>query len=676
MKFRLQIGARIILPTVCLFVAILATYSIVSYASTSRLITAMAHQYGDALSASYAAEVTTKLTETVDSARSLANDFLALRSAGTPSRAEYDAIMKQSVAARPDFLDAWGIWEPNAFDGRDAAYRNKPFSDASGRYLPLFDRSSGTLKQTMPVDYDKEETAGYYFIPLKLKQEYMTEPYLYSFTGNKEDEVMLATFSVPIMDGDRVLGVVGHDFTLKALASILTSVKTPYEGAYPVLLSNAGVRLYHPDAAKIGKVFGDDVPELQAAILEAIKAGKPYQFIKANQSNGLVSYYSLVPVAFGQDRHPWSFVMVLPLSALLASLQDVLRILLVLSALALVVAVGVLFLVSRSIAKPVKLITEAIGHFSGGDFTLEGLDSAALEATLRRSDELGETGRAFSRLSEAISGRVGDIQRISSEVASGANQVSDTAQNLSQGSSRQASAGEEVSASMEEMGANIKQSSDNALATEGIAEKSAKDATEGGDAVNGAVQAMKEIASKIGIIEEISRQTNLLALNAAIEAARAGEAGKGFAVVASEVRKLAERSQVAASEITELAKSSVSTAERAGGLIGNMVPDIMRTADLVQEIAHSSREQTAGVGQINAALLQLDEVIQQNASASEELASMAEELTGQARSMESAMAFFKVRELPASGQALIAADSGGSRQLRGGKAETKGRSAS
>jgi methyl-accepting chemotaxis protein len=653
MKIRLQIGARIILPTVGLFVAILAIYSVVTYASTSRLITAMAHEYGDALSASYAAEVSTKLRETVDSARSLANDFLALRAIGTPSRAEYDAMMRQSVAARPDFLDAWGIWEPNAFDGRDAAFRDKPFSDASGRYIPLFDRSSGTLKQTMPVDYDKEETAGYYFIPRKLKQEYMTEPYLYSFTGNKEDEVMLATFSVPIMEGDRVLGVVGHDFSLGMLASILSSVKTPYEGAYPVLLSNAGIRLYHPDTAKVGKVFGDDIPEQQAAILAAVKAGKPYQFIKANQANGLVSYYSLVPIAFGQDQHPWSFVMVLPLSALLASLQDVLRILLILAALALIVAVALLFLVSRSISRPVKLVTEAIGHFAEGDFTLGGLDAAALQATLRRTDELGETGRAFSRLSEAISSRVGDIKRISSEVANGADQVSDTAQNLSQGSSRQASAGEEVSASMEEMGANIKQSSDNALATEGIAEKSAKDAAEGGDAVNRAVQAMKEIAAKINIIEEISRQTNLLALNAAIEAARAGEAGKGFAVVASEVRKLAERSQIAASEITELAKSSVSTAERAGSLIGNMVPDIMRTADLVQEIAHSSREQTAGVGQINAALLQLDEVIQQNASASEELASMSEELTGQARSMESAMAFFKIREGAVAGKALL-----------------------
>jgi methyl-accepting chemotaxis protein len=192
------------------------------------------------------------------------------------------------------------------------------------------------------------------------------------------------------------------------------------------------------------------------------------------------------------------------------------------------------------------------------------------------------------------------------------------------------------------MTSNIKQNAENALQTEKIAIKAAADAKEGGQAVGRTVEAMKQIAGKIGIIEEISRQTNLLALNAAIEAARAGEHGKGFAVVASEVRKLAERSQKAAGEITELSASSVEVAERAGELLAKILPDVQRTAELVQEISGSSREQDTGADQINKAVQQLDQVIQQNASASEETSSTTEELAAQAVRMQEVIAFFKL----------------------------------
>jgi methyl-accepting chemotaxis protein len=195
---------------------------------------------------------------------------------------------------------------------------------------------------------------------------------------------------------------------------------------------------------------------------------------------------------------------------------------------------------------------------------------------------------------------------------------------------------------MEEMSSNIKQNADNSMQTEKIAIKSSQDAQEGGKAVAQTVTAMKEIADKISIIEEIARQTNMLALNAAIEAARAGEHGKGFAVVASEVRKLAERSQNAAGEISELSASSVEIAEKAGAMLANILPDIQRTAELVQEISAASKEQDTGAEQINKAIQQLDQVIQQNASAAEEMASTAEELSGQADGLISTIAFFKL----------------------------------
>jgi methyl-accepting chemotaxis protein len=195
---------------------------------------------------------------------------------------------------------------------------------------------------------------------------------------------------------------------------------------------------------------------------------------------------------------------------------------------------------------------------------------------------------------------------------------------------------------MEEMSSNIKQNADNANQTEKIASLAATDAKEGGAAVGRTVEAMKQIAGKISIIEEISRQTNLLALNAAIEAARAGEHGKGFAVVASEVRKLAERSQKAAGEITELSASSVKVAERAGELLGKILPDVQKTAELVQEISSASREQDTGADQINKAIQQLDQVIQENAAAAEETSSTASELASQAEQMQEVLGFFKI----------------------------------
>jgi methyl-accepting chemotaxis protein len=250
--------------------------------------------------------------------------------------------------------------------------------------------------------------------------------------------------------------------------------------------------------------------------------------------------------------------------------------------------------------------------------------------------------QSMAQMVSGLSEVVANIQTAANQVISGSQEMSSSSQQLSQGATEQSASVEEVSASMEQMAANIKQNSDNAQQTEKIALKAAEDARGGGKAVAETVSAMKEIAGKISIIEEIARQTNLLALNAAIEAARAGEHGKGFAVVASEVRKLAERSQTAAGEINKLSGSSVEVAEKAGEMLARIVPDIQKTADLVQEINAASNEQRSGANQINMAIQQLDQVIQQNAAASEEMASTSEELLGQAEQLQQTIGFFRI----------------------------------
>jgi methyl-accepting chemotaxis protein len=270
------------------------------------------------------------------------------------------------------------------------------------------------------------------------------------------------------------------------------------------------------------------------------------------------------------------------------------------------------------------------------------LSEGDLRVSLVVRSEKDQLMQALSGMVRRLTEIVSEAQASGENVASGASELSASTESLSQGASEQAAAIEECSSAMEEMASSIAQNTDNARQTESIAGKAASDAIESGGAVAETVKAMKLIAEKIRIIEEIARQTDLLALNAAIEAARAGEHGKGFAVVASEVRKLAERSQGAAGEINELSSSSLAVAERAGDLLGKLVPDIKKTADLVQEIAASSAEQNQGASQINQALQQLDQVIQQNASASEQMASTAEELSSQAEQLQSAIAFFVV----------------------------------
>ncbi|WP_122502907.1 methyl-accepting chemotaxis protein [Pseudomonas viridiflava] len=299
---------------------------------------------------------------------------------------------------------------------------------------------------------------------------------------------------------------------------------------------------------------------------------------------------------------------------------------------ALLIGLGLALFIARIISRPLKDAAIAAEQLAEGNLSAQIAEGS--------KDETGMVLNAMRNMVGKLSHIIGEVRNAADNLASASEEVSATAQSMSQATSEQAASVEETSASVEQMSASINQNTENAKVTDGMASKAAKEATEGGDSVQQTVVAMKKIAQRISIIDDIAYQTNLLALNAAIEAARAGEHGKGFAVVAAEVRKLAERSQVAAQEIGELSLSSVDMAEKAGKLLDEMVPSINKTSDLVQEISAASEEQAAGVAQINTAMTQLNQVTQQNASSSEELAATAEEMSSQAEQLQQAMSFF------------------------------------
>jgi methyl-accepting chemotaxis protein len=476
----------------------------------------------------------------------------------------------------------------------------------------------------------------------------------------------------PVLKGDVVEGVLCGFIDMDYFNSLFAGSVKLGETGYAFMFNKDGVVVAHPDPKQILKTN-----------MSSLEFGQ--QMLAKRNGAHLYSYKGLEKFAYlAQDNDlGWTLAVGIGTDELNAPAIRIRNINSVLTLIIMGIAALVVYIVARKVVVPITNAAQFAETIRLGDLSerldtnlndevgqlsealnamADGLEKKAqlaeaiaggdLTVDVQLASEKDQLGKALQAMTDVLNNVIQEVTIASGNVASGSQALASASQEMSQGATEQSASAEEASSSIEEMTANIRQNTDNAMQTEKIAVQSAQEAEQGGAAVAATVSAMKEIANKIVIIEEIARQTNLLALNAAIEAARAGEHGKGFAVVAAEVRKLAERSQTAAGEINSLSVSSVEVAETAGKMLDSIVPGIQKTSELVQEIAAASREQDAGAEQINSSIQQLDKVIQQNAAATEEMASTSEELTSQSDQLKEMMAFFKVKNVESQHQIL------------------------
>lgn len=464
-----------------------------------------------------------------------------------------------------------------------------------------------------------------------IKYDYTTlsQPYIDSLTGK-----IVVTPATPVWKDGKLLGVTANDLLIDTIIDQVDSLKLNIE-SYAFLAGEEGDVIAHPDKNLIlnSNILNDaEFPDVIRDNFRQISEDNLLNLEYTDEAGtGFIIFTEVI------RQTGWKAFLVVNKDEMMQPVTDQLIQFMIISILSLAVISIIIFIAVYRMTKPIGDAVNLAASISAGDLT-----QTPPAVILRRGDEIGDLGRSLNTMLESLRKIVSEIMETGFQLADSSNQINSASQQVATGASEQAASSEEMSSSMEEISASIRQNTDNALQTEKIASKAADDAQTGGSSVVEAVDAMKQIAEKIKVIEEIARNTNLLSLNASIEAARAGEHGKGFAVVASEVGKLAASSQSAANEILELATDSVHKADSAGESIKAMVPDIRRTADLVQEISATSMEQNSGADQVSQVMVQLDQIIQQNAASAEETASMAEELSSQANKLKTMINFFKI----------------------------------
>jgi len=639
-----SLRTRVLVVTVLtVLLGFFVTISVLTWQATQAQ-EASALLYAQQLAETNAGVVESQLTAANRSARQLADMFAAQRSQGGASRQVSMDFIRRIAEANPEYLAVWTVWEPNAFDGRDAEFVHTTATDGSGRFVPTWGRYSGSLTLESAVGYDTNTAASdWYREPKRVGHDVITEPSSFTLDGK---DVLLSSISVPMFERGKFLGVTGIDVALPKIQTELERIH-PFGSGFVSLVSQSGKFIANGGGGEQAKVLSS---LSNAEELAAVRSGSRYVTTSALE-NGETALRIFVPIPIGWTNAFWSLVVTVPEREVLADVvrqRHLAAALGVMSVLAVSVLLG--FCINRSVIRPMggepEVARTIASQVATGDLT-----SAV---SLARGDN-SSLMAAMSAMQESLRRIVATVRVNAEHVANASTEIAQGNQDLSDRTSEQAASLEQASASMEEFAATIQENSSNAHEANTLASAAATVAKRGGGAVEQVVTTMrrisdssKEITDIVSLIEAIAFQTNILALNAAVEAARAGQHGNGFAVVAEEVRNLAQRSASASKEIRalvarnqKLVDNGAEIADDAGSTMDDVVQKVQQVAEIISEISVASKEQQKGVTQLGEVVRLIDHNTQQNAALVEQSAAATEGLRNQAHELVKLVSTFK-----------------------------------
>jgi methyl-accepting chemotaxis protein len=633
---RLSFGTKICVAAAACTVASLAVTGIAVGIQSSNNAEQAARD-GVQATAQYAAQqVQSDMRASFASVESLANALQVAREADNPPpRPQLDATLKKLIEGNTPWLAAYSLWEPNAFDGKDAEHVSKgPQDDATGRFVSYWNRAKGSVDVEPLVDYEKPGTNDWYEIPRRKGKPVLIEPYLYKVSGK---DTLITSLVVPVMVQGQFKGVVGIDLLLEGMQRTLAHVQT-LPGAKIMLVSVGGKYVSHPDAARVGQ----EATELPAEVRQHVAKGEPYEYTDGAQA------FVIVPVKPHPDAWPWGLAISYDVAAAKAPAYAVMKLTAAIAAGCCLLAVLALIGVVSYLTRPVRVLAATMKGLAGGESNLN------VALAVEGHDELASIADAFNRFVAKLRTAFEDVRATSNAIDGAAGEISTGNMDLSSRTEQQASSLEEISASMTQLAEGVRNSAQTAQQADALSRQAGETATRSQGVMQEAINAMndvhassKRIADITAVIDGIAFQTNILALNAAVEAARAGEQGRGFSVVAGEVRTLAQRAAVAAKDIKSLIGESVTRIElgsdrirNSGEAVADLVAAVNQTSHLVATISHASSEQSMGIAHVETAITQLDTVTQQNAALVEEAAAAAGSMKQQTRRLTDTLGQF------------------------------------